>query len=83
VQPPGPVHDFRFQFRFQGLDLVEYGEAGGRAIHLALQLAEDFVQARGGTPEGRIVLAKAGVHEHVGSQDVLDIMIVFEDLEGQ
>jgi hypothetical protein len=48
-----------------------------------LQLAEDFVQALGGAPKGRVVLAKAAVHEHVGSRCFPDIMIVFADAEGQ
>jgi hypothetical protein len=52
------VHHFGFEFRFQGLHLAKDGEAAGGAAHLALQLAEDLVQALSGGPEGRVVLSR-------------------------
>jgi hypothetical protein len=52
------VHHFGFEFRFQILHLTEDGETAGGAAHLALQLAEDFVQAFSGGPEGWVVLSR-------------------------
>ena len=56
--PAAAVHHFGFEFRFQILHLSEDGETAGRAAHLALQLAENFVQAFSGGPEGWVVLSR-------------------------
>jgi hypothetical protein len=52
------VHHFGFEFSLKGLNLAENGEATRGAAHLALQLAEDFVQALRGGPESRVVLSR-------------------------
>jgi hypothetical protein len=52
------MHHFGFEFGFEGLDLAENGEPARRAAHLALQLAEDLVQALGSGPEGWVVLSR-------------------------
>lgn len=55
---PTPVHHFGFEFGLEGLDLAEDGETAGGAAHLALQLAEDFVQALSGGPKSGVVLSR-------------------------
>jgi hypothetical protein len=58
------VHHLSFKFSFQGLDLAQPRKAGGGDADLPLQLAEDFVQALGGGPEGGVVLAMTAFHVH-------------------
>jgi hypothetical protein len=78
-----PVHHLGFQLGLKGLDLAEDCEAAGRTAHLALQLAEDLLQALGRGPEGGVLLAGGGVQVHGGSNGFLDIIIMYAGDLGQ
>ena len=52
------VHDFGFEFGFEGLNLTKDSKTTGRAAHLMLKLIEDFVQSLGSGPEGWVVLSR-------------------------